>query len=125
MSGGTSATSGASAQIVTVTLSDFKIEASQTTFKTGVPYRFVVTNSAKSTANHEFMIVKPMTGDGMTMDEMDRMALYRIDASLLPPGATKSFDFTFTDPAPTGQLEFACHVGSHYQVGMHTSITVK
>jgi uncharacterized cupredoxin-like copper-binding protein len=124
MSGGRSAASGASAQVVTVTLSDFKIAASQTTFKTGVPYRFVVTNSTKSTANHEFMIVQPMTDD-MSMAEMDKMALHRIDVSQLPPGATKSFDLTFTAPAPAGRLEFACHVGSHYQLGMHTSIIVK
>jgi uncharacterized cupredoxin-like copper-binding protein len=120
MSGGMSASSGASAQVVTVTLSDFKIEASQTTFKTGVPYRFVVTNSAKSTANHEFVIVRPMT-----MAEMDKMTLHRIDASQLPPGATQSFDLTFTNPAPAGQLECACHIGNHYQLGMHTPITVK
>jgi uncharacterized cupredoxin-like copper-binding protein len=125
MSGGTSATSGASAQVVTVTLSDFKIVASQTTFKTVVLYRFVVTNSTKSTANHEFMIVQPMAGNAMSMADLDKMALHRIDVSQLPPGATKSFNLTFTAPAPAGQLEFACHVGSHYQLGMHTPITVK
>ena len=123
-SDGTSANSGAPAQTVNVTLSDFKVSAPQTTFKTGVPYHFAVTNSSKSTTNHEFMIVKPMTGDGMTMDDMDKLALHRIDVSQLPPGARKSFDVTFTDSATAGQLEFACHIGNHCQLGMHTPITV-
>ena len=123
-SSGTSATGGAPAQTVHVTLSDFKVSTSQTTFKTGVLYHFVVSNSDKSSANHEFMIVKPMNGDGMTMDEMDKMALYMVDQHDLPPGATKRFDLTFKDPAAASQLEFACHVGSHYQLGMHESITV-
>jgi hypothetical protein len=47
--------SGSSANTVNVTLSDFKIAASQTTFKVGVPYHFVVTNAQQSTTNHELM----------------------------------------------------------------------
>lgn len=125
MSGMSGGSGGASAQVVNITLSDFKIASSQTTFKTGVPYHFVVTNSSKSTTSHEFMIVKPMTGDGMSMADMDKLALRRIDVSQLPPGARKSIDLTFTDPASAGQLELACHVGSHYQLGMHTPITVE
>src|SRR5260370_38237198 len=122
-SGTSGGSGGASAQIVNITLSDFTIASSQTTFKTGVPYHFVVTTSSKSTTNHEFMIVKPMTGNGMTMDDMDKMALHRIDVSQLPPGARRSFDPTFTDPAIVRQLDFAWHIGSPYRVAMHTRPT--
>ena len=116
---------GAAAHTVTVTLSDFQITASQTTFQAGVPYHFVVTNSAHSSTHHELMIIRPLHGAGMTMDEMDRMALHMVDEDELPPGATQSFDLTFKEPAAAGTLEFACHVGSHYQLGMHTPIRVE
>ena len=115
------ASSSGSANTVTVTLSDFKIEASRSTFTTGTTYHFVVTNSGQT--NHEFMIAPPAKDD-MSMDQMDRMALYRIDQSALPPGATMEFDFTFPSAAPAGNLEFACHVGSHYQLGMKAALVV-
>lgn len=117
--GGTS--SSRTANTVTVTLSDFKIEASRSTFTTGTTYHFVVTNSGQT--NHEFMIA-PSANDAMSMHQMDNMALYHIDVSALPPGATKEFDFTFPSAAPIGKLEFACHVGSHYQLGMKAAIVV-
>jgi uncharacterized cupredoxin-like copper-binding protein len=113
---------GGTTQTVSVTLADFKIASSQTAFKTGTTYHFVVTNTGQT--NHELMVMPPMSDDGMSMDEMDKMALYHISQSDLPPGATKSFDLTFNNPAAAGQLELACHVGSHYKVGMHESITV-
>ena len=109
---------------VRVTLSDYKIEASQTSFKVGVPYHFVVTNAQSSSARHELMLMVPMRGDGMSMDDMDRMALVHVNADELPPGATRSVDVTFQKPAAQGELEFACHIGSHYSLGMHTPITV-
>src|SRR5689334_7175279 len=75
--------SGSSANTVNVTLSDFKIAASQTAFKVGVPYHFVVTNAQQSTTNHELMTSMPTSGDGMRMEDMDKMALFFIDASKL------------------------------------------
>jgi hypothetical protein len=48
------------ANTVRVTLSDFKIASSQTTFQAGTIYHFVVTNAPTSTTNHEFMIMRPM-----------------------------------------------------------------
>lgn len=115
---------GASAGSVEVKLSDFKIEVSQTSFQVGKSYHFVVTNSSKSTANHELMLMMPMSGEGMDMSGMDKMALYTIAAKDLLPGVSKSFDYTFTQPAAAGELEFACHVGSHYKLGMHSPITL-
>ncbi len=115
---------GGTAQTVRGTLSDFKIESSQTTFVTGTPYHFVVTNSSKSSTNHELMAMPPMSGDGMNMGAMDKTALFFVDQSKLAPGQTQTIDYRFTSPAVAGQIEFSCHVGSHYQLGMKQPITV-
>lgn len=115
------------ARTVNVTLADFTIVASETTFTTGQTYHFVVANKGKT--NHEFMAM-PMAGmDGtnmgtVSMDQMDKMALFMIDASQLPPGATKTIDYTFQELAGSGQLEFDCHVSGHYELGMRLPITV-
>lgn len=97
---------------VTITLTDFGIQSSVTDFKVGVPYHFTVINKGK--VPHEFMIMPPLTAEqlGMHMDmvQLDEMALAMIKEDELPPGATKSLDYTFTQAAPAGTLEFACHV---------------
>ncbi|MBI2332661.1 MAG: hypothetical protein HYU84_10970 [Chloroflexi bacterium] len=112
---------------VQITLTEFGIEPSLTEFETGVPYHFVVTNAG--TVEHEIMIMPPLTEDemGMAMDmgELDEMALAMIEASELPAGATASFDYTFTEAAPAGTLEFACHTPGHYEAGMKLPIVVK
>lgn len=112
---------------VIITLTDFGIQSSVTEFKAGVPYRFTVTNAGK--VPHEFMIMPPLMAEQMSMhmdmEELDKMALAMIGEEDLPPGATKSFEYTFTQPAPAGTLEFACHVPGHYEAGMKLGITVK
>lgn len=112
---------------VTITLTDFGVEASRTSFEVGVPYHFTVTNNGA--INHEIMIMPPLTEEQMSMnmdmEEMDKMALAMIEEDELTPGTTQSFDFTFTEPAPNGSLEFACHVEGHYVAGMKLPITVK
>jgi uncharacterized cupredoxin-like copper-binding protein len=112
---------------VTITLTDFGIQSSITEFKVGVPYHFVVTN--KGQVPHEIMIMSPLMADqmGMQMDmeELDKMALAMVKADDLPPEATKSFDYTFTQAAPAGTLEFACHVPGHYEAGMKLGIVIK
>lgn len=108
---------------VKVTLTDFKVESSLTEFKVGVPYHFVVTN--KGAVAHEIMLMPVVAADsGMTMEEMDKMALAMIEEDDMPGGATESFDVTFTEPAAAGQLELACHVPGHYEAGMKLPITV-
>jgi uncharacterized cupredoxin-like copper-binding protein len=118
---------GARAQTVNITLTDYAIESSQTSFEVGVPYHFVVTN--EGVLNHELMIMPPMTEEQMSMnmdmEEMDAMALAMIEEDELDPGTTKTLDYTFTDPAPAGSLEFACHSPDHYEKGMKLPITVK
>jgi uncharacterized cupredoxin-like copper-binding protein len=108
---------------VQVTLHDFSIDSSLTTFSTGVPYHFVVTN--KGAVNHEFMIMPPTQGETDSETAMPKTALAGILGKDLTPGATKTLDYTFTKAAPAGSLEFACHLPGHYDAGMHLSIVVK
>lgn len=118
---------GQRATEVKITLTEFAMESSVTDFQVGVPYQFVVTN--EGAVEHEIMIMPPLMEDqmGMAMDmeELDKTALAMIEASELPTGATASFDYTFTEPAPAGTLEFACHTPGHYENGMKLPITVK
>lgn len=112
---------------VQITLTEFGIESSLTDFEADVPYRFVVTNAG--TVEHEFMIMPPLTDDemgmGMDMGEMDQMALAMIAAADLQPGGTATLEFSFTETASTGTLEFACHTPGHYEANMKLPITVK
>jgi uncharacterized cupredoxin-like copper-binding protein len=118
--GSSAPTSGAPTEIK-VTMADFSYAAPVTTFKVGVPYRFVVTNSGK--VNHEFMVVSPPT-TGESSEDLDKSALGRIDDSTFPPGSTQTLDVTFTKAQTSGVLEFACHVSGHYEQGMRLPITV-
>jgi len=112
---------------VRITVKEFGIESSLTSFEVGVPYHFVVTNAGS--VNHEIMIMPPLTADqtGMAMDmgQLDKTALAMIAAEDLTPGAIKSFDFTFNEPASAGTLEFACHTPGHYEANMKLPISVK
>jgi len=112
---------------VKINLTEFGIESSVTDFKVGVPYHFVVTNAGN--VDHEIMVMPPLTEDsmGMPMDmgELDKTALVMLEASELTPGKTASFDYTFTEPASAGSLEFACHTPSHYEAGMKLPITIE
>lgn len=110
---------------VTISLTEFGIESSLAEFNTGVPYHFVVTNAGL--VDHEIMIMPPLMDDGMSMDmeEMDEMALAMIEADELTPSTTQSFDYTFTEAASAGSLEFACHTTGHYEAGMKLPIIVK
>lgn len=112
---------------VKITLTDFGMESSRTSFEVGVPYHFIITN--EGAINHEMMIMAPLTEMQMSMDmdmeEMDAMALAMIEEDELTPGTTMTLDYTFTEPAPAGTLEFACHVEGHYIAGMKLPFTVK
>jgi uncharacterized cupredoxin-like copper-binding protein len=112
-----------SSNTVTITLTDYHISASRTTFVAGTIYHFTVKNQSKS--NHDFMIMPPLRGD-MTMhaEPLEAVALYSISQPKLPPGATQEFNFAFLHAAAPGTLEFACHIGNQYQLGMHLPITV-
>jgi uncharacterized cupredoxin-like copper-binding protein len=104
---------------VPVTLAEFKIESSLTTFKVGVPYHFVVTNNGTTT--HEFM-AGPVSVENASEDERDAAKLFEV--SELEAGHTGTADYTFTKPYPAGELEFSCHVGGHFEEGMKLPFTV-
>ena len=117
----TSSGSPNSTQNVQVTLTDFKVSSSMTTFSAGTPYHFVVKNDGKTA--HEFMVMQPMAMGNMPMDQMDKMAYTSIDR--LNPGETKSVDYTFASSTAGKSIEFSCHLSGHYEAGMKLPITVK
>jgi uncharacterized cupredoxin-like copper-binding protein len=97
---------------VQITLTEFKIDSSKTTFKKDVPYRFVITN--KGTVAHEFVIAP-------RGEKEDSKFLTEVEEDELPVGASQTHEYTFTQ---TGDLEFSCHVPGHYEGGMVLPITV-
>jgi len=117
--GGSTASSGP--QQVEVTLSGYKIASSLTTFTQGTPYHFVVTNNGKMA--HEFMIMPMgMNMQGMSMDDMHKVALHMIDN--VAPSETQTFDYTFASSMMGQSFEFACHLPGHYEAGMRLSMMV-
>lgn len=109
---------------VRVTLSELAFNSSLTEFQVGVTYRFVVTN--EGILAHDFAIMPPLgQSSSMDIEEIHKNALVAIAADDLPSGATKTVEVTFTKPAASGELEFACHTPGHYEAGMHLSIAVK
>ncbi|MEX1126485.1 MAG: hypothetical protein WEE53_12550 [Acidimicrobiia bacterium] len=113
----------APAGTIKVTATEMMIESNFTTFKVGVPYHFEVTNGGA--VPHEVLLVQPIEGGTMTMEDMDAMALGMVEAEDLPRGATASFDYTFTSDDLAGPLELACHVEGHYEAGMFLPIKVE
>ena len=108
---------------VQLTLTDFGIESSLTTFEVGQPYHLVIDNQGG--LKHELMVMEPVMGDmEMSMEEMDETALAMIEEDELPPGTTQTLDITFTEEDAAVSLEFACHVPGHYEAGMKLPITV-
>jgi uncharacterized cupredoxin-like copper-binding protein len=116
-------TAGTSTHSVQVSETDFKIVSSMTSFSSGTPYHFEVTNLGKTA--HEFMIMPKPEGSmsGMQMGTMDQMALASITSIL--PGETKTLDYTFPSSAAGSQPELACYLPGHYEAGMKQEVTVK
>ncbi|GHO62806.1 hypothetical protein KSC_016980 [Ktedonobacter sp. SOSP1-52] len=116
-------TSTSKGHTVNVTLSEFKIETSASTFQPGTAYQFSVTNTGKT--DHEFMILPSSQGNmsGMSMDDMDKMALASIDT--IHPGETKTLEYTFPSSTAGTQPEFACYLPGHYEAGMKQDIHIR
>jgi len=109
---------------VQVTLNEFGIESTMTSFKVGQPYHLVINNAGG--LNHELMIMEPLMSDmEMSMEEMDEIALAMVEEDDLAPGSTMTLDITFAGSDANSNLEFACHVTGHYEAGMKLPITVE
>ena len=119
---GSASAAGNQPVAVQVTLNDFSIQSSLTTFTVGTHYHFIVSNKAGD--QHEFVIMPPAT-DPSQVDAARKLAVASISAQQLQPGATATLDVTFTKAAPAGTLEFACHLPGHYEAGMKLPIVVK
>ena len=119
--GGSTSTTSSGPQEVQVTLSEYKITSSLTTFSPGTSYHFVITNNGK--VAHEFMIMPMgMNMHGVSMDDMHKNALHMIDS--VAPGETKTFDYTFASSMMGQRFEFACHLPGHYEAGMQLPLMV-
>ena len=113
-------TSGNATQ-VDVTLADNTIQSSLTSFQVGVPYTFVITNTGRR--GHNFNISTPVSEAG-SLDAALQTALVAVPQSQLGPGASVTVEYTFPDSAAGKNLEFACLIRMHYQMGMLLPITV-
>ncbi|HEX5500740.1 MAG TPA: plastocyanin/azurin family copper-binding protein, partial [Thermomicrobiales bacterium] len=80
----------------------------------GQPYRFVVTNTGKST--HEF-VIEPAGAIDKALEANGKEA----EAEDIAPGQTKELIWTF-DKA--GDFQVACHKPGHYEAGMVHPIQV-
>jgi uncharacterized cupredoxin-like copper-binding protein len=109
--------------LVQVNEIDFKIDSAVTSFSPGITYHFVITN--KGHTAHEFMIMPRSEGgmNGMSMRDMDKMALASV--SDIKPGKTKTLDYTFPSSAAGSHPELACYLSGHYEAGMKQSVMVK
>jgi len=114
---------GGAVVTVQVTEAEFTITSSRTLFRTGITYHFVVHNLGKTA--HEFMIMPKAEGamPGMSMEDMDLLALARIET--IAPGGTQTVDYTFSATAAGTHPEFACYLPGHYEAGMKRDVSVQ
>ncbi len=106
---------------VDVTLQDNTITSSLTTFKAGVPYRFVVINNGNHL--HNFNISTPVAVAG-SLDAALSGALLSVTQDKLPIGGGTTVEYTFPASAVGKPLEFSCLIRRHYEDGMKLGITV-
>lgn len=114
-------TSTAAVTEVSVTEIDFRIDASQTHFSVGKTYRFVVTNRGE--VDHEFLLIPP-EDDLPQVSTVDQLyAAGRARIPIIPPGATKTIEYTFKS-SDRVDLEMACYYPGQHDAGMFLPITV-
>ena len=113
-------TAVAGAVTVHVTLVEFKIISSLTTFRVGVPYHFIVSN--RGTQVHEFMVtLDHPDGTAYPSGEQDAHAIIHIE--VVNPGTTIMVNYTFGASAAP-RYEMACQMRGHYAAGMRLPIIV-
>lgn len=99
---------------VTVSLTEFTIMASQTEFKVGETYTFVVENIGQFP--HE-MYIEPAGAVGEPLEANGEEA----EIEPMDGGMSGTLTWTFTE---AGTYQLACHVRSHYPMGMALTIHV-
>lgn len=105
---------------VDVTLAEFSITSSVTTFHAGTPYYFVVTNRGHSL--HEFFIM-PDKPDGSNYLVNGQYKGTIVQGQAVQPGGTLMVNYTFS-PSSTTRYEIACLMRGHYAAGMSRPIVV-
>ena len=113
--------SGGAPTEVDVTLADNTIQSSLTTFKVGVPYRFVIVNNGNHL--HDFNIATPVDKAG-SLDAALSSALVAVPQDQLPIGGGTTVTYTFPASAAGQTLEMSCLIRRHYEDGMRLAITV-
>ncbi len=106
---------------VVVTLADNTISSTQTTFKAGVTYTFVIKNNGNH--EHNFNIAPPVSITG-SEDASLAAALLAVTQDKLPIGGGTTVQYTFPTSAVGQALEFSCLIRRHYEAGMRLTITV-
>jgi predicted lipoprotein with Yx(FWY)xxD motif/uncharacterized cupredoxin-like copper-binding protein len=104
----------AAAGEVAVTLTEFTISSSATTFKVGETYTFTATNNGQF--SHQMYIEKVGAVDEPLEANGQEAEIETMDA-----GASGTLTWTFTE---AGLYQLACHVRDHYQKGMALTIEV-
>lgn len=104
----------AAAGNVEVTLTEFSVSASATTFKVGEAYTFAVKNIGQYT--HEF-IIEPAGAIDEPLEADEKEA----EIEDIESGADASLEWTFTE---AGNVQLACHLMDHYPKGMALTIRV-
>jgi uncharacterized cupredoxin-like copper-binding protein len=115
-----SSAAGGANQVI-VTLADNTINSTQTAFKVGVPYTFVIKNNGNHL--HNFNIAQPVSVTG-SEDASLSSALLVVTQDKLPIGGGTTVQYTFPASAVGTSLEFSCLIRRHYEDGMRLAITV-
>ncbi len=102
---------------VNVSLGEFSVDLGTTTLPLDEPITFVVKNDGA--IPHEFLIEGEADGDE-PLEADGREA--EIEEEDLPPGATATLVWTFTD---AGTFLASCHVPGHFEAGMRQSFRVQ
>jgi uncharacterized cupredoxin-like copper-binding protein len=108
---------------VEVTLGDNWVKSNLTTFKVGVTYTLTITNTGNRT--HNFNINRPAEKTTNGINQALAEALLSVPEEQLRPGSVVTVEYTFTEAAPAGTLEFACLIERHYKSGQFLPIIVE
>ena len=104
----TTPTPTAEGQAITVALTDTTVTASQTTFRPGVRYHFLVTNHG--TRAHQFWLMPQGMAQRMSQMPMGQWRQQLLYSSQdIGPGMMATVDYTFTTPMAQQQLAFGCY----------------